>query len=416
MNKTVYRLFSFFVNVFFVCFCSFGTLLAQESEALSSTVMKLLSSSGRVIPDVEANSFLVVDHPSNLAMIEEYLKMIDVPQQQVLIEARIVEVKLEGEHALGVNWALNKWRLGHDLQAYGVDRLATGNAVQGVWQQLENQTPKFPPISGTNTDPFTLGIFNQNIDVVLQALTSEMDTNIISAPQITTTNNRRAKIDVLKTIPYLREVEKEETGEGADKETTFTYYYTFADEGVTLDVTPLINPDGTITMTLLPQVKEIIQFREVLGPSGIAGSPELPETDVRIANTKVTVQAGQTLVIGGLIREKLTGGVLKVPFLGDVPLLGSLFRTKIDTKEKTELLIFVSPSVITPQVVSRMGRQQREASAHSPIGHYSAEGKDLFAVEYPAEEDVPSQIEFLDKTLDDLIGQRNELRRDMPRE
>jgi len=419
MDKIMIYFFRLFLSFIFVVSFSFDCLRAQDGSdpafALSgSAILNLKSSSGKIIPDVEANSFLVVDHPSNIVMIEEYLKMIDVPQEQVLIEARIVEVKLEGQHSLGVNWALNKLRLGRGLETYGAYTNDAGGTTypSGIFQGLEYQPVAYPPITGTETDPFTFGVFNQNIDVVVQALTSELDTDIISAPKITTTNNRRAKIDVMKTIPYLEQVEKEEEDTDAGTSVTFTYDYTFADEGVSLEVTPLINPDGSITMTLVPQVKEIVQFRELVKPEGAESGPSLPETDVRIANTKVTVQAGQTLVIGGLIREKLTGGVLKVPMLGDIPLLGSLFRSKTDTKEKTELLIFVSPRVITPQLVSGMERQKKEISGHLPENYYSGKTK-YSIVEDPSPDDPGSQVDFLDKTLESLIDKRDDLRKDI---
>lgn len=328
----------------------------EEAEEKAASILNLLSDSGRLIPDTETNSILVIDYPPNISMLEDYLKMVDVPTKQVLIEARVVEVKLEREHALGVNWSLFMEKGGAEI---GQFRL--GSALgEGLKQGIPFMNPKWEPLIGDEQEPFTMGIFDENIEIVLKALTARLKTDMLSAPKITTTNNRRAKIDVIKTIPYLEDIEEEEEeSSGGTTTTKYTYTYTYADEGVSLEVTPLINPDKSITMTLCPQIKEIVRWKPVIGPAGAPGVPELPETDIRMTQTKVTVKEGQTLVIGGLIREKVRAGVTKVPLLGDVPFLGSFFRSKKDEKQKVELLVLVSPTIITPQVLTRMAKQER---------------------------------------------------------
>lgn len=329
---------------------------AAEEKAIGASVLNLLSESGRLIPDVETNSILVIDYPPNIAMIEEFLKMADVQNEQVLIEARVVEVKLENEHALGVNWSLFTKKGGAEI---GQFRLGSGAGL-GLEQAIPFRKPKWEPLIGEEEEPFTIGIFDENIDIVLKALTTQLKIDILSAPKITTTNNRRAKIDIVKTIPYLEEVEKEEEETETTTKTTYTYSYTYADEGVSLEVTPLINPDRSITITLCPQVKEIVRWHEMVKPDpALEKAPQLPETDIRMAQTKVTVKERQTLVIGGLIREKIKAGVTKVPLLGDIPLLGAFFRSKKDIKEKTELLILVSPTIITQRVVARMEKEEK---------------------------------------------------------
>ncbi len=111
-------------------------------------------------------------------------------------------------------------------------------------------------------------------------------------------------------------------------------------------------------MAIHPEVKEIVAWHNMPTVPGAAAPPQLPETDVRVASTKVTVKPGQTIVIGGLIRNKVKHGVTKVPLLGDLPFLKNIFRSKIDTTDKTELLIFVSPTIINPKVIMSMGKQR----------------------------------------------------------
>lgn len=334
-------------------------LIAQEEaekEAMGASILNLLSESGRLIPDVETNSFMVVDYPPNIAMIEEYLKIADVLKEQVLIEARVVEVKLEDEHSLGVNWALFMGKGGTEI---GPFRLGSQRG-RGLRQEIPFRKPKYEPLIGEEQEPFTIGIFDENIDIVLKTLATQLKIDILSAPKVTTTNNRRAKIDIVKTLPYVEEVEREERERENVTIITFTYKYTYADEGVSLEVIPLINPDRSITMTLCPQIKEIVRWHEMVKPHPqLEKGPELPETDIRMTQTKVTVKEGQTLVIGGLIRDKIKSGITKIPLLGDLPLLGAFFRSKKDVKEKTELLILVSPTIITPQVVARMEKEEK---------------------------------------------------------
>ncbi|MCF7873839.1 MAG: tetratricopeptide repeat protein [Candidatus Omnitrophica bacterium] len=315
-----------------------------SGEVSSETLLNLLSESGKIIPDTESNSILVIDHSPNIAMIEEYLKMADNPSEQILIEARVVEVSLDKEHSLGVTWKL--WKEG-GLDLGGSATLGSA-ADSSLDQQIPFRKPYYKPISGSSQqDPFTIGIFDDNIEVVLKALTTQLDTDILSAPKIATKNNLRAKIDVRTTIPYLSEVEKEDQETESGTDTTYTYEYEYADEGVALEVTPLINPDRTITLDIHPEVKEITRFIAQVTPEGASGTPELPETDIRVTQTKVTVKEGQTVVIGGLIKEKTSHGITKVPLLGDIPFLGNLFKSTKEEKQKTELLIMVSPKIIS---------------------------------------------------------------------
>ena len=355
----------------------------SKTKMEESPIFKLLSETGKIIPDAETNSFLVIDYPANIAMVKDYLKMADIPDKQILIEARVVEVKLAKEHSMGVNWSLlssKVFQLGSGLKSYGgiLYQLSSGEYTanpegqnlaidsngnyitihQGPRQMIPFRNPIWKPLTsgGVEQNPFTLGLFNNNIDVVLKCLTTQLDTNVLSAPKITTTNNRRARIDVTKTVPYVEKVESEVDSD--TNVTTYTYTYTYADEGVNLSVTPLINSDGSITMDIHPEVKEIVAWHNMPTVPGAATPPQLPETDVRVASTKVTVRPGQTIVIGGLIRNKVTHGVTKVPLLGDLPFLKNLFRSKIDTTDKTELLIFVSPTIINSKVLMDMDEQR----------------------------------------------------------
>ena len=344
----------------------------------SNSLRDFISSSGIIIPNQETNSITIVDYPSNLDRVQEYLNMIDVKPQQVLIEAKVVEVALQKEHSMGVNWSLlakeGGWKLGH---------LNVGSAAgSALVQQLPFRKINWEPISGSAQDPFTVGIFDDNINVVLKALSTQLQTTILSAPKITTVNNLRAKINVVKTIPYLKDVtESDETSSGGTTTTKFTYTYDYADEGVVLEATPQINPDGTITLSLYPQVKEIVAFHDMPAPAGATKAPQLPETDVRTAQTKVNIKNGQTIVLGGLIRAKVRKGFTKVPGAGDLPLIGRLFGDNVGSTDKTELLIFVSPTIITTNEVAHMELQNNYGLGKEGVNERDMAEAEMYATQ-----------------------------------
>lgn len=345
----------FSINIPLISGQDAGAGAGSAAEINTSSINNLLSETGRIIPDVENNALMVMDFPYNITMVEEYLKMADIPAEQILIEARVVEVQLEKQHTYGVNWAML-------TRAFQIGKVTPYSAINGVqtrgfWQTIPTRDVQWEPFIGDDQENMSVGIFNNNIDVLMQMLTTQLDTDIISAPKITTKNNRRAKIDVVKTIPYLKTVESETDEETGD--VTYTIEYGYTDEGVSMEVIPHVNPDRTISMTIVPEIKEIVRWHGLPTPAGFTREVEWPETDVRVSRTKVSVGEGQTLVIGGLIRDKRTEGVTKVPVMGDIPFLGALFRTKIQTTKKTELLILVSPVIIDGKQMKKMAREEQ---------------------------------------------------------
>jgi len=164
-----------------------------------SDITSLLSSEGKVLYGNEPNSILVIDYPENLKRIEEYLKMIDVPPRQVVIEARVVEVKLQGEHSLGINWQLFAEKHGLEMGQFRI-----GSSEGGPLEQMiPYKSTYYPPGSTQSEDmeePFTVTVFDENINVVLKALANSLKTNILSAPRVTTVNNRPAEIKIVKKL------------------------------------------------------------------------------------------------------------------------------------------------------------------------------------------------------------------------
>jgi type IV pilus secretin PilQ/predicted competence protein len=335
-------------------FCAFNSFAQQ----VSSDLRTLLSGEGKVLYGEEPNSIVVMDYPENLERITDYLNVVDVIPQQVLIEARVVEVKLQGENSLGVNWQLFAEKGGLDMGQFKVQSVVANSlSGKGVLDQIiPFKKTLYPPgTAGGEESPFTISIFDENINLVLSALANEYNTDILSAPRVTTVNNRTAEIKIVQSLPWALP-----TVTTTDGVSSVTWEINFESVGITLQVTPTINENGDITMTLNPEISEKVRDYELTVVSGATTLPYfVPVIDRRTAATKVIIGNGQTLIIGGLIKNKMIKGETKIPFLGDMPMMGHLFKSQKETKEKTELLIFVSPTVINPQEMVRMAKHER---------------------------------------------------------
>ena len=347
MRRVFIFLFSFFSAVY---------VFAQEQN---SNIKSLLSVEGKVLYGNEQNSLVVIDYPENVERVKEYLNMVDVSPQQVMIEARVVEVKLQKEHALGVNWQLLADKKRIPLGQYNLGSpSALGSFSDGLKQSISYKNTNYPPITGTTSEsPFTFGIFDEDINVILQTLANSLDTNVLSAPRVATVNNREAVIKVIQSLPWA---EPDIQVSGDSGAVTASWKINFEEVGIILKTTPIINDDGDITMLLNPEISDKTSDYSLTITQGTTSIPyTIPAIDKRSASTKVVVKNGQTLIIGGLIKEKITKGETKVPLLGDMPFLGYLFKSKKDTVDKTELLIFISPTIITPDESVRMRKDKQ---------------------------------------------------------
>lgn len=403
--------------IFLFSLFSAASVLAQEQN---SSIKSLLSSSGKVLYGNEPNSIVVIDHPENVERVKEYLNMIDVSPQQVMIEARVVEVKLQKEHALGVNWQLLADKKRIPLGQYNLGSpSALGSFSDGLKQSISYKNTNYPPITGTTSEsPFTFGIFDEDINVILQALANSLDTNVLSAPRVTTVNNREAEIKVIQSLPWA-EPDVQVTGDSGS--VTVSWKINFEEVGIILKTTPIINDDGNITMVLNPEISDKTSDYSLTVTQGTTSIPyTIPVIDKRSASTKVVVKNGQTLIIGGLIKEKSTKGETKVPLLGDMPFLGYLFKSKKDTVDKTELLIFISPTIIVPENFARMRKNKMFGLGESFDEKKQKQEGQLLALDVAekAKETTQSvvQLKALTERQSRLLKERKELEEKIKKE
>ena len=318
-----------------------------NAENVPKAIEEMLSNRGSVKHDERANLVIVTDIATNIYKIRQVIEKIDRRTQQVNIEAKIIETTLDKDDKLGINWTtqvtasgasrpitmpFNRKRAGGNWYPQGDTSGAAGTSV-GV----------FPPSPGTAfplalPKNFAFGTLDfTSFQAVLEVLKSRTDTKIISNPRITTLDNKEAKITVATTYNIPTYERNESTG---------AYEITGYEEkelGIVLSVTPQINPEGYIVVQVDPEVSSFSTW-DTFTTSG--GTIQAPRYTVRKASTQVMVRNGETIAIGGLIKETTTDVVVKVPILGDIPLLSLLFKKKEKTIDTTDLLFFITVNIV----------------------------------------------------------------------
>jgi len=321
--------------------------VADLAKLIKTTNAKdsMLSPRGSLSIDERTNTLLVQDTAEKLADIRRLVQTLDVPVRQVLIEARIVIVSDTFERDLGVRFGITSAHQvnGNGLFAVtgtgvGADTL-TGSAANNV----ASGKPVFPVTSPTLDNRYmvnlpaaningTIGIGLLNgstlVDLELSAAQNEGKSETISSPRVITANQKLAEIKQGVEIPYQ---------ESASSGATTTQ---FKNAVLSLKVTPLITPDNRVILDL--DVSDDSVGQQVTSATG--GS--VPSIDTREIITQVLVNDGQTVVLGGILDTTKTKQANKVPFFGDIPILGYLFKSTTDINNKTELLIFITPKIL----------------------------------------------------------------------
>lgn len=296
-----------------------------------------LSQRGRLVADERTNTLMISDIPKKVAQMRELIDVIDRPVDQVLIEGRIVIATDTFARDLGARFGIAGRRTGDRTQ------IITGNLEDSVSisQQNEHVIPDGLNVNlpaGTYTTStaaaiaYTLLGRNFNLDLELSALQEEGRGEVISNPRLVTTNQREAVIKQGREVGYLTV-----TGSGTGIATPTVQ---FKEALLELKVTPTITDDNRVFLNLNVKKDEVLRFID-LGDFG-----SVPELARREINTAVLIEDGQTVVIGGVYEFSDRSSIAKVPFLGDIPFLGNLFKKKGRSKEKAELLIFVTPKVL----------------------------------------------------------------------
>lgn len=314
-----------------------------KAQDVVESVRDILTERGKIRHDERTNILIVTDIPTNLYKIAQVVERLDRKTQQVAIEAKIIETTLSDADKLGINWTIKATVSGSTRPTTApFETLGTTSMIGGLTNYLPLPAPgsaDFPTTTipsfpyATSAD-FTFGTLDfSEFQAVLEVLKSRSDTKIISNPTIATLDNQEAKILVGEVFNIPTYVTDTSTGR------LTISGYTARDLGIKLTVTPHINPQGDIVVELHPEVSSFLSFDNF-------GNVLAPRFSTREAETTVMIKDGQTIVIGGLVKENIVDTRYKVPFLGDIPILGYLFSKKEKTIDKTDLLFFITTRII----------------------------------------------------------------------
>lgn len=306
----------------------------------------------QITADKATNSLVIIASPQDYEILRGVIEKLDIRRPQVLVEALVVEMSYDKSLELGV-----EWRTVDDISAdrtsifaatnFGqLTNLATGGPLalpSGVVLGAVKGTIKF------GTREFL------NVGALIRALQGSSDANVLSTPHVLTTDNEEAEIVVSDNIPF-------KTSEKFDSNGNPISTFEYRDVGLTLRLTPQINEDEFVKLKIFQEVSDIVD-------TATGGSTNAPRTTKRSAKTTIVVQDAATVVIGGLVKDSTKTTTSSVPCLGDLPLLGYLFRSSQDTTSKTNLLIFLTPHIIrnTGQMeAATRGMQQEFHSGQKP--------------------------------------------------
>jgi len=294
----------------------FALSYAKASEISPKISEMLTPLVGTIKFDKRSNRIVVTDTASKIKEVQEVIKAFDQKDREVLIEAKILQIVLSDEFKLGVDW-------------------------QGVVSNYHSLTfaSDFDVLSSTEKrGQLSIGTIEADgYTALVEALETVGETDILSAPRIMVINNEEAKILVGSTEPYVTTT----TTTPSSGPTTTAESVNFIDVGVKLFVTPTIHDDDFITMKIKPEVSSVTSNLTT------SNNNTIPIVETSEAETTVNVKDGVSVIIGGLIKEKTINTTKKIPLLGNIPVLGSVFRSTNNLTTKTEIVIFLTPRIVS---------------------------------------------------------------------
>ena len=300
---------------------------AKAADIKEKIQESLTKGVGTIQVDERTNKVVITDLEEKIGEIEEVIAALDSRLRQVLLDAKILEVTLTDEYKLGVDWQAIFKVLQEEMNLRSAFNLtASGGLVPGA-EIL---------VGSFNNSDFTL---------MVQALREMGDVNTLSNPRIMVMNNEEAKILVGENLPYATSAVTQGTATA-----TVSTSLTFVDTGVKLYVTPTINREGFITVKIRPEVSTKsgdYDYYTSQNPTTATVPTTVPIISTTQAETNVMVKDGMTIIIGGLIKDERSSSKDKVPILGDLPLIGLGFGKREDKVTKKELVIFLTPHIIS---------------------------------------------------------------------
>ncbi len=313
----------------------------------------VVSKNVQIVPDKATNTLVIMAEREDYKVLESIIKQLDVPRAMVYIEALIMEVNATKDFKLGVEWSALK----DTGSVQGIPNSGSAAFVSSGTGVLSSLATSTAGVLGFPSG-FSMGIIGAGIKIggvmfptigaMVQAYKHDSDVSILSTPQLLTLDNEEAEINVGSNVPYLtRQDSTASTTTNAVNYNTYEY----KDVGVILSITPHINEENFVRLKISQQVTKVTS----------GADKATPTTLKRTAKTTVVVKDNETIVIGGLVGDSTDDGTTRVPLLGDIPLLGWLFKAKTVKREKTNLYVFLTPHIVrTQQEAANLYQSKRE--------------------------------------------------------
>lgn len=328
-----------------------GARIATESDAdfwdgLEQSIRGLIGDGeGRnVVVQPQAGIVVVRAMPPELRDVGEYLEAAQTNlQRQVILEAKILEVRLSEQHEAGVNWGA----LGNGNEAAGVGQTAIRDGSSTVL----TDSGTFDPTSVTSASGvdfgglFAIGARTDDFAALIRLLDSQGDVQVLSSPRVSTVNNQKAVIKVGTDEFFVTDIESDTDVSAATSTRSVDVDLTPFFSGIALDVTPQIGRDGDVTLHVHPTVSEVRDQVKNITVAGQTQSLPLAFSQVRESDSVVRARDGQVIVIGGLMQDESMRQRAQAGGLGDLPLIGGLFRQRADSSRQTELVILLKPII-----------------------------------------------------------------------
>lgn len=344
----------------------------EVQQTLSALIGK---DKGRnVVISPQSGVIVVRAMPEELRAVARYLETTqNIMQRQVLLEAKVVEVSLSDGYQTGINWSALKSTASGSQVLLG--QVGGGSIFAGGVSNLQGNTGTLDPgnlaqVTSTATSAFG-GMFTaalnikQNFSAFLELLKTQGDVQVLSSPQVATMNNQKAVIKVGTDEFFVTNVESSTNTGTATSSTQNNVELTPFFSGVALDVIPQISEDSDITLHIHPTVVDVTEHvKNISVSSATTLSVPLAVSSIRESDTMIRAKNGQVVIIGGLMKNRKVNDQASVPLLGDIPLIGNLFRHDKQVMIKSELVILLKPTVVDDSNAWAQGLRNSQAQFH----------------------------------------------------
>ncbi len=304
---------------------------------LVSVIKPTLGPRSQVIPDVRTSQLIVLATEKDMLEVDTLIEKLDTATKQVLIEARMVETTKNPKTAKGINWeqtfAHQNIRFGNNLDTAPGEKPQVGSANPLV----ATTQPNLILSTAGGLIPSTAFLNADGVKAVFSWFNQDTGSEVIATPRAVTSDNHPATLSVARALPIFN-VTQGGTQSGP------TVNITYTNIGVSLVVTPRISANNNIGLSVVPEVSNVEETKDIQTIGGFEYTANV--YDIRRIETRVLIPSGDTLVMGGLISDNLTTSNTKVPILGDIPGLGLAFRSSSKSREKRNLIIFVTPTIV----------------------------------------------------------------------